>query len=123
MRTPFKMNGFSGFGNSPLKQELTRKQKKAKKLEQKTYNKMLDELNVGASDTLVSGTSVDMGMSKRKASFNYKRAHYDFEKGGEQSIRPNPETGEQTMYNRKTKKYTTYVKGKNPQKILREKSN
>ena len=123
MSTPFKMKGFSGFGNSPLKQELTRKQKKAKKLKEKTYNRMLDELNVSPSDTLVSGTSVDMGMSKRKASSNYRRAHYDFDKGGEQSIRPNPEEDEQTMYNRKTKQYTTYVKGKNPQKELREKSN
>ena len=27
----YKMKGFSGFGNSPLRQELTRKQKKAQK--------------------------------------------------------------------------------------------
>ena len=113
------MKGFSGFG-SPLEQKLTRKEKKHKKRMQKDYDRVSRELNVTPSDTLVSGTSKSQSLANMMASSNYRRAHYDFDKGGEQSPRLNPETGQQTVQNRKTKKYTTYIKGKNPQKILRE---
>tara|TARA_R100001530_G_C4221261_1_gene130027 strand:- start:241 stop:567 length:327 start_codon:yes stop_codon:yes gene_type:complete len=107
MGTPFKMKGFSGFG-SPLKQELTRKQKKAQKKEQKMYNQMLEDLNVSASDTLVTGSSVDQATAKKKALANYRAAH------SIDSPRINPITDEDYAYDRKTKKYTAYVKGKNP---------
>ena len=109
MRTPFKMNGFSGFGNSPLKQELTKKQKRAKKKEQKMYNQMLEDLNVGTSDTLVTGSSIDQVTAKKKALANYRAAHPI------DSKRINPITDEDYTLNRKTGKYTAYIKGPKPQ--------
>ena len=37
MRTPFKMKGFSGFGNSPMKQDKKKKYKKATEKQLKPY--------------------------------------------------------------------------------------
>tara|TARA_R100000781_G_scaffold7511_1_gene7240 strand:+ start:241 stop:606 length:366 start_codon:yes stop_codon:yes gene_type:complete len=119
----YKMKGSPmqrNFGiGSPLKQpeqeqKLTRKQRKAKKLEQKTYNRMLDELNVTQSDTLVSGTSKSHSLANMIASSNYRKAFYDPKKGGSQTITNTPTSGQQTVYNRKTGQYTTYVKGPKP---------
>ena len=104
----YKMKGFSGFGNSPLRQELTRKQKKAQKKKEKEYNRMLEDLNVSASDTLVTGSSIDQGTAKKEALANYRAAHPI------DSPRINPITDESFTFNKKTGKWTAYVKGKNP---------
>ena len=75
----YKMKGSPmqrNFGiGSPLRQELTKKQKKAKKKEQKMYNQMLEDLNVSASDTLIKGSSSDQSLAKKKALANYRAAH------------------------------------------------
>ena len=94
---------------SPLRQELTKKQKRTKKKEQKMYNQMLDELNVTPSDTLVTGSSRDQGTAKKEAVANYKAAHPI------DSPRINPIADESFTFNKKTGKYTAYVKGVKPQ--------
>jgi hypothetical protein len=65
MSTPFKMKGFSGFGNSPLKQDKLSK-KTIKKYEEKGISKKeLQELNVTPSDTALTITHPDLGASSK----------------------------------------------------------
>ena len=61
----YKMNGFSGFGNSPLKQDKLSK-KTIKKYEEKGISKKeLQELNVTPSDTALTVTHPDLGQSSK----------------------------------------------------------
>jgi hypothetical protein len=93
MSTPFKMRGFSGFGNSPLKKDKTTK----------------PELKPTASDTVYAGLAHQMGwMSIEEA-----RKHPDSEKInwnlGYKNI-PNPLQGEW----KKATKARTKLKGYKP---------
>ena len=91
MSTPFKMKGFSGFGNSPVKQS---------KKTDIDYEKMLNEMGGNSvSDTLVSGSSKSESTANKKANFNYRQASNK------------PYKNEKTTQNTKTGKYTTYKVG------------
>ena len=63
MSTPFKMNGFSGFGNSPLKQDKLSKETIEKYKEKGISKKELRKLNVTPSDTALTVTHPDLGES------------------------------------------------------------
>jgi len=87
MSTPFKMSGFSGFGNSPAKQIVD-------------YEKKLNEMGGNStSDTLVSGYSIDQATANKKANFNYRQAS------------DKPYKNEKTTYTKSKNKYTTYKVG------------
>ena len=65
MNTPFKMKGFSGFGNSPLKKDKLSK-KTIKKYEEKGISPQeLEELNVTPSDTALTITHPNLGASSK----------------------------------------------------------
>jgi len=89
MNTPFKMKGFSGFGNSPAKQIVD-------------YEKTLSDMGGNStSDTLVSGSSINQSTANKKANLfdeDGKRVHW-------------PYKNEKTTQNTKTGKYTTYRVG------------
>ena len=59
----YKMNGFSGFGNSPLKQDKLSKETIEKYKEKGISKKELKKLNVTPSDTALTVTHPDLGES------------------------------------------------------------
>ena len=113
MSTPFKMKGFSGFGNSPVKQKLTKEQKQ----EQKTRAKLEKELNVNPeTDTLVKGmTSRSRYVADRTANLNYEAIFPDTTGNRPPGYHSREEVTTQKKKKSDTGKYmayTTWVKGK-----------
>ena len=123
MSTPFKMNGFSGFGNSPLKQD--EKKAKAKELEKRTKQtsetraRLEKELNVNPeTDTLVEGMSIDQATAQKKAhrgyevifpdTFNNRPPSYHSRDVVHTNRKVKPLTGK----GKKFTQYSTWVKGK-----------
>ena len=95
--------------NSGLFKRFTKYRKPYKKggeLSSRKYKKLLTNLGGNlASDTLVSGSSIDQATAIKKAKFNYNQAT---------NI---PFTDQVTKYNKKTGKYTTYYAGPKKNKM------
>jgi len=121
MSTPFKMNGFSGFGNSPLKQD----KKKVKELEKRTKQtsetraRLEKELNVNPeTDTLVEGMSIDKATAQKIAHRDYEAIFPDTfmnrppSHHSREVVHTDRQVKPWTGKRKKFTQYSTWVKGK-----------